>query len=92
MNFLITGGCGFIGTNLALRLSKTNKITIIDNCWKSDNNYHLLKDIENITILVEDLTLPEISVNLIKDFDLISEFDWSKHICNLQHGRKTSKE
>ena len=84
LNICITGGCGFIGTNLALRLSKTNKITIIDNCWKSDNNYHLLKDIENITILVEDLTLPEISVNLIKDFDvvyhladIVSGIDWA---------------
>ncbi len=34
MNFLITGGCGYIGTSLTkYLLSKKNKVTVIDNCW-----------------------------------------------------------
>ena len=31
MKYLITGGAGFIGSNLAKELSKKNKVTIIDN-------------------------------------------------------------
>jgi nucleoside-diphosphate-sugar epimerase len=35
MFFLITGGCGFVGTNLALSLlKKGKKIIIIDNFSK----------------------------------------------------------
>ena len=34
MNFLVTGGCGYIGTILTKRLlAKNNKVTIVDNCW-----------------------------------------------------------
>jgi len=32
---LITGGAGFIGTNLALRLSETNQITVFDNLHRN---------------------------------------------------------
>ena len=31
MKYLITGGAGFIGSNLAIKLSKNNKVTIVDN-------------------------------------------------------------
>ena len=54
MNFLITGGCGYIGTKLAKHLlSKNHKVTIVDNCWfgnflKRDKNLKLIKeDIRN---------------------------------------------
>jgi CDP-paratose 2-epimerase len=46
MYFLITGGCGFVGTNLALSLLKKRKrIIIIDNFSKPQSflNYKLLK-------------------------------------------------
>jgi len=46
MFFLITGGCGFVGTNLALSLlKKGKKIIIIDNFSKRNSflNYKLLK-------------------------------------------------
>ena len=38
MNILITGGCGFKGTELAEQLSKKHNITIIDTQWFG--NYH----------------------------------------------------
>ena len=52
MNFLITGGCGYIGTKLTqhLLLNK-NKVTIIDNCWFG--NYH--KKHESLKVIKEDI-------------------------------------
>ena len=54
MNFLVTGGCGYIGTILTKRLlAKNNKVTIVDNCWfgnflKKKNNIKIIKkDIRN---------------------------------------------
>ena len=39
MNFLVTGGCGYIGTQLTKHLlSKNNKVTVVDNCWFG--NFH----------------------------------------------------
>ena len=49
MNFLITGGCGYIGTLLTKHLlSKKNKVTVVDNCWfgnfhKKNKNYSYLQ-------------------------------------------------
>ena len=60
MNFLITGGCGYIGTQLTKHLLlKKNKVVIVDNCWFG--NFHkkhkmlkiIKKDIRNF----EDLNL-----------------------------------
>ena len=54
MNFLVTGGCGYIGTQLTKHLlSKKNKVTIVDTCWFG--NFHkknkmlkiIKKDIRN---------------------------------------------
>ena len=54
MNLLITGGCGYIGTELTqYLLLKKNKVTIVDNFWfgnyhKKDNNLRIIKeDIRN---------------------------------------------
>ena len=47
MNILITGGAGFIGSNLAEKiLNEGNKVTIIDDLstGKLDNINHLLKN------------------------------------------------
>ena len=63
MNFLITGGCGYIGTQLTKHLlSKKNKVTVVDNCWFG--NFHkknkklkiIKKDIRNF----EDLNIKNI--------------------------------
>ena len=60
MNFLVTGGCGYIGTLLTKHLlSKKNKVAVVDNCWFG--NFHkknkmlkvIKKDIRNF----EDLNI-----------------------------------
>ena len=52
MHFLITGGCGYIGTKLTQHLLlKKNKVTIIDNCWFG--NFH--KKNKNLKIIKEDI-------------------------------------
>jgi len=65
MNFLITGGCGYIGTQLTKHLlSKKNKVTVVDTCWFG--NFHkknkrlkiIKKDIRNF----EDLKIKDIDV------------------------------
>ena len=71
MNILITGGCGFIGTNLALKLSKykKNKIKILDNLWRGNKKY--TDNIKNIDIVLGDLTCNSFCLDHIKDVDVV---------------------
>ena len=60
MNFLITGGCGYIGTLLTKHLlSKKNRVTVVDNCWFG--NFHkknkMLKVIKKDMRNFEDLNI-----------------------------------
>ena len=77
MRILITGGCGFIGTNLVNRLlkqkdniSKDNiNIIIIDNLWRGNKKYIENKD--NVKIIEEDLVNYDICLKYIKDVDIV---------------------
>ena len=65
MNFLVTGGCGYIGTLLTKHLlSKKNKVTVVDSCWFG--NFHkknkLLKIIKKDIRDFEDLNIKGIDV------------------------------
>jgi len=52
MNFLITGGCGYIGTKITKQLlSNNHKVTIVDNLWFGNN----LKKNKNLRIIKEDI-------------------------------------
>lgn len=56
MNILITGGAGFIGTNLCLSLSKKNKIFCVDNFHRESSSLNrpiLLSN--NINIIEENI-------------------------------------
>jgi len=64
MKILITGGAGFIGSNLALELQKNNTITVIDNL--SSGNEKNLKNFEGEVINSDILTF-----KLNKKFDVI---------------------
>ena len=41
IRILITGGCGFVGTNLAIYLSKYFKIECLDNLSRKGSRYNL---------------------------------------------------
>ena len=44
-NILLTGGFGFVGTNLLLELSREYNIYVVDNFYKKDikNNYQIYR-------------------------------------------------
>ena len=68
---LVTGGCGFIGTNLVLNLCKdiNNKIIVIDNLWRGTDKY--IKNIQNVKIIKGDLTDYNLCLNYIKNVDIV---------------------
>ena len=69
-NVIITGGCGFIGTNLVLDLlKKNNKIKVIDNLWRGEKKY--IENLDNVSIIEEDLTDYQVCKDHIKDADII---------------------
>mgnify|MGYP000861066999 CR=1 FL=1 len=77
MKYLITGGAGFIGVNLAQKLSenKKNKIYLMDNLSKDINNKkfsELIKN-KNIIFLKKDLSNKASYPNIF-NFDYIFHF------------------
>ena len=51
MNILVTGGAGFIGSNLVEKLTKSNEVTVLDNL--STGNLKNLEGIDNIRIITK---------------------------------------
>lgn len=70
-NVLITGGCGFIGTNLVLRLIKQDNVNIIiiDNLWRGTKKY--IENFPNVTIIEKDLTDYSVCLEHIKNVDIV---------------------
>ena len=70
MRIVILGGCGFIGSNIAIFLKKNlikAKITSIDNFFRKGSkiNYKRLKD-NNIKNLKKDISIKNSLKNLCK--------------------------
>ena len=69
MTYLITGGCGFVGTNLALGL-KNKKIVIVDNFSKKKSllNYLFLKKNKNITFFKKNISNKKFIFDIVKKY------------------------
>ena len=69
MKYLITGGCGFIGSNLAKHvLDLKEDLVILDNLSRngSDKNFEWLKGLGKFKLIKSDITNSRIVDNLIK--------------------------
>lgn len=62
---LVTGGLGFLGSNICTDLSKNNEIFIIDKRQDSES----LKDFENVKLVVLDLTDQKTTSGVIKEIN-----------------------
>ena len=74
MKILITGGLGFIGSNLAKRLAQEgHEIVVIDSLIPQyGGNMHNIKGFESlITVNISDIRDPYATRTLIKDADII---------------------
>jgi CDP-paratose 2-epimerase len=71
MKYLITGGCGFLGSNIAERLLKDgHELCIYDNLSRqgSEKNYEWLKSVGNFSFFKFDIQSFENIDNVIKNF------------------------
>lgn len=69
MKYLVTGGCGFIGTNLINRIlkNKDNEVVVIDNLLVgSKDNLH-----PRAELVVENITDLSAALGVCKDIDVI---------------------
>lgn len=73
MHYLITGGAGFIGSNLAERLVKRgDTVTVIDDLSTgSVENIEALKEYDNFKFIVDTILNREVLDELVKECDLI---------------------
>ena len=63
---LVTGGCGFIGSEITKQLSELDaKITIVDNLSSGKEEY--VKDISGVSLIVADLNDKEKMQELVKE-------------------------
>ena len=72
LKILITGGCGFIGTNFIKKLVKKYpdiKIKVIDNLWKGKKDY--INNLINVELIIGDLRDNLFCIEKIKDIDCV---------------------
>ncbi len=67
---LVTGGCGFIGSNIAQKLSAHNQVTIIDNL-ESGSLKNLEEFREQVEFMEADIRQPETLKGLLEGVDIV---------------------
>ena len=75
MHVLVTGGCGFVGSHVALHLrAKGHKIAVMDNLVRrgSENNIHMLKR-HGVSFFHGDVRNREDLDNLPSDIELVCD-------------------
>jgi len=72
MNILLTGGVGFIGSNLAKELIKNNTVTILDNLHTGSLN--------NIDDIKHKITFIQKSCNNINNANIPNDIDLIFHL------------
>lgn len=76
-NVLITGGLGFLGSNLALALQKRKAIvTVIDNLAPlyGGNLFNLSSSNNNVKVVINDMRNMDVMEPLIEKADIIYHF------------------
>ena len=75
MNILITGGCGFVGSNLSIELkNQGNQVTCFDNLSRKGSELILQRILDHgCNFLHGDIRNSEDFINLEHDFDLMIE-------------------
>lgn len=69
---IVTGGCGFIGSNLIIKLVEKYpeiEIIVIDNLWKGEKKY--IENIPNVSIIIGDLRDNKFCIEHIKDVECV---------------------
>lgn len=80
MNVAITGGAGFIGSNLTKKLIQNgHKVTVFDKIDFSDA-YRLSEIKENFSFVSLDITNFDLIKNALTDFDVVGHFSASADI------------
>ena len=75
MKILITGGCGFVGTNIALYLSKKYKVDCLDNLSRKGSRYNLK--------LLKKNKIKNYNINIdnFKKFKILPKYDFIIDCC-----------
>jgi UDP-glucose 4-epimerase len=69
---LVTGGAGFIGSNLANKLATSNDVIVVDNCYLGTPD-NLCDDVRFVDVSVVDYNLPT-NVDVVFHFAALSSY------------------
>lgn len=85
---LVTGGAGFIGSNLANELATDNEVIAVDNCYLGTPD-HLSSDVEFVETDVLDSDFPS-DVDVVFHLAALSSYDM--HEADVQRGVRVNVE